>query len=111
MKDKDRRQGVSAEAVSQERIANWVKPFFEKSPEAKDTLKNTIKQNAKLQVLFGHLAEKDIESVIDSMFPKEVTEGQDVIEQGQEGDNFYIVEEGTFDVWVKRGDAPASKVL
>merc|ERR1712032_1350409 len=67
--------------------------------------------NSKLQVLFGHLGDKDIESVIDAMFPKEVAKGDDIIVQGQEGDNFYIVEEGTFDVFVKRGDAPPGKVL
>jgi len=111
MKDKDRRAGVSAEAVSQERLENWTKPVYEKSQDARDRLRNDIKTNAKLQVLFGHLAEKDIESVIDAMFPKEVKAGDDVIVQGTEGDNFYIIEAGTFDVWVKRGDAPAAKVL
>lgn len=110
MKDKDRRAGVSAEAVSKERLENWKKPVYEKSQDSRDRLKNNIKTNDKLQVLFGHLAEKDIEAVIDAMFPKEVKLGDDIIVQGQEGDNFYIVEDGTFDVWVKRGDAPAAKV-
>lgn len=111
MKEKDRRQGVSAQAVSQERLQNWKKPFFEKSQEARDRLKKNIDASEKMQVLFGHLRDEDIQSVIDAMFPREVQSGNNIITQGEEGDNFYIVEEGTFDVFVQRGDAPPGKVL
>lgn len=111
MAGKDRRAGVSAEAVSEDRLKNWKKPVYEKSQEARDRLRNIIKTNEKLQVLFGHLEEADVESVIDAMFPKEVKQGDNVIEQGQEGDNFYIIDDGSFDVFVQRGDAPPGKVL
>lgn len=111
MKEKDRRAGVSAQAVSQERLQNWRKPFFEKSSEARGRLKKYIDDNEKLQVLFGHLRNEDIFAVIDAMFSKEVAKDENIITQGEEGDNFYIVEEGSFDVFVQRGDSQPSKVL
>merc|ERR1719161_688194 len=45
------------------------------------------------------------------MFPKDIAIGQEVIKQGDEGDNFYIVDEGQFDVFVKRSEGDAFKVL
>jgi len=110
MKDKDRRQGVSAQAISEEKLRDWKRPFHEKPPEARERLKKIIDENEKLQVLFGHLPPDNVYGVIDAMFPKEAKEGEDVIKQGEEGDNFYIVDEGTFDVFVQRGDAPPGKV-
>jgi len=105
MQGKNRRAGVSAPVISQERLKNWKQPFYEKSAEAKDQLKKVIDHNDKLKVLFGHLSDDHVLSVIDAMFPKDMETGGNIITQGEEGDNFYIIESGTFDVFVKRGDA------
>ena len=42
--------------------------------------------------------------VIDAMFEVKVSEGQRVITQGDDGDNFYVIESGTFDVFVRAND-------
>merc|ERR1719238_679153 len=110
MKDKCRRPGVSAQAVSEERMKDWKKPFFEKTEEAKATLKQLIDSSPKLQVLFGHLNDDQVGEVIDAMSSKDLADGEFIIKQGEEGDNFYIVEEGSFDVFVQRGDAEPQKV-
>merc|ERR1719335_522656 len=49
--------------------------------------------------------------VIDAMKPDTVEKGTRLISQGEDGDFFYIVDEGTFDVFVQRGDNPPGKVL
>eukprot|EP00927_Polykrikos_kofoidii_P040831 TRINITY_DN34830_c0_g1_i1.p1 TRINITY_DN34830_c0_g1~~TRINITY_DN34830_c0_g1_i1.p1 ORF type:complete len:768 (-),score=171.47 TRINITY_DN34830_c0_g1_i1:132-2435(-) len=111
VKDQDRRAAVSASAISKERIASWKQPYHEKSPEARELLRRFICENEKLEVLFGHLSEQQLFSVIDAMFLREAMPGDDVIVQGEEGDNFYIVAQGTFDVFVRRGDGPPGKVM
>merc|ERR1719210_1811908 len=89
---------------------NWKPPYFEKSQEVRAHIKQVIRENEKLQVLFGHLTDSAVLSVIDAMFEQSVHAGAQLITQGQEGDNFYIVNHGTFDVFVQRGSNPPGKV-
>lgn len=48
-----------------------------------------------LQVLFAHLEADELKDVIDAMFPVNPAKGEDVITQGDQGDNFYIIKAGT----------------
>merc|ERR1719265_1746634 len=57
LKDKDRRVGVSTQSITADKMQNWTKPFFEKTPDARKKLKDIIDKNEKLQVMFGHLVE------------------------------------------------------
>ena len=34
------------------------------------------------------------------MFEKKVVAGETIIQQGDEGDNFYVVDDGTFEVYI-----------
>eukprot|EP00746_Dinoflagellata_sp_MGD_P162286 gnl/MRDRNA2_/MRDRNA2_89774_c0_seq1.p1 gnl/MRDRNA2_/MRDRNA2_89774_c0~~gnl/MRDRNA2_/MRDRNA2_89774_c0_seq1.p1 ORF type:complete len:810 (+),score=244.80 gnl/MRDRNA2_/MRDRNA2_89774_c0_seq1:115-2430(+) len=111
MQDKTRRAGVSAQAVDSDRMKNWKKPHYDKPEEVRQKLKKIIAGSDKLQVLFGHLEDESVMGVIDAMFQKEIAGGEDIIKQGEEGDNFYIVEEGEFDVFIARTDQPPVKVL
>lgn len=104
-KSKDRRAGVSAEAITQERLSNWKAPFYEKSQEDRELLKQIIDGSDRLQVLFGHLSEDQKYAVIDAVFTTEAQAGEDVIVQGEEGDNFYIVQEGNLDALIQRRDS------
>jgi len=110
VQDRTRRAGVSAQCMTKEQMDNWKSPYYEKPPEARERLKNNIRSSEKLGVLFGHLKAEEMYSVIDAMFPREAAAGCDIITQGEDGDNFYIIEEGSFDVFVQRGDAPPGKV-
>mmetsp|Transcript_11420 Transcript_11420/g.26393 ORF Transcript_11420/g.26393 Transcript_11420/m.26393 type:complete len:626 (-) Transcript_11420:181-2058(-) len=109
--DRPRRKSVSADTVSEEQIKNFQPPVYEKSQQAKDYLFEVVKGNDKLQVLFGHLQEEQVRKVIDAMFPRDVAKGENLIVQGDEGDNFYIVAEGHFDIFVERSDGSSSKVM
>lgn len=111
MKKGDRRAGVSATAIDRERMKDWKKPHYEKSQEDRGNIKRVISSNSKLNVLFGHLTEASVLDVIDAMKHVEIPTGSNVIKQGDEGDNFYIVDSGHFDIFVKRGDAAPTKVM
>jgi len=110
MKESNRRQGVSASAISEKKMKDWRAPYFEKSGETKLGIKQVMEKNEKLQVLFGHLADNSVLGVIDAMSLVQVEPGSNLITQGEEGDNFYVVDEGNFDVFVQRGVHPPGKV-
>lgn len=51
-------------------------------------------------VLFTHLDESERADMFDAMFPVQCLPGETVISQGDEGDNFYIVDSGEVEVLV-----------
>lgn len=52
--------------------------------------------------IFRSLEQKQLERVLDAMFSREVVGGDVIIEQGDDGDNFYIIEEGVYDIHVNK---------
>jgi len=99
-----RRPGVSAEAVTAERLRNWKPKVIPKTAEERRRILDGV---YKLDILFGHLNATDKNAVIDAMFYVHVPAGESIIKQGDEGDNFYIVDSGLFDIFVAR--APDSE--
>ena len=55
--------------------------------------------------LFAALFEAQLAHVVAVMFEMRVDVGQTVMMQGDMGDNFYVIESGTFDVLVKQRGA------
>ncbi len=49
-------------------------------------------------VLFSHLDENERSDIFDAMFPVNAIPGEVVIEQGDDGDNFYIIDSGEVEV-------------
>lgn len=49
-------------------------------------------------MLFAHLDDEEQSDIFDAMFPKQHIAGELVIKQGDEGDNFYIIDNGEVDV-------------
>lgn len=49
-------------------------------------------------VLFTHLDESERADMFDAMFPVQCLQGETVIRQGDEGDNFYIIDSGEVEV-------------
>lgn len=49
-------------------------------------------------VLFSHLDENERSDIFDAMFPVNCLTGEPIIQQGDEGDNFYVIDQGDVEV-------------
>uniref|UniRef100_A0A8D3C8Y9 Protein kinase cAMP-dependent type II regulatory subunit beta n=1 Tax=Scophthalmus maximus TaxID=52904 RepID=A0A8D3C8Y9_SCOMX len=52
-------------------------------------------------LLFKNLDPEEMSQVLDAMFEKFCTEGEHIIEQDGDGDNFYVIESGMFNIFMK----------
>lgn len=91
-----RRGGISAEPVTEEDAANYVKKVVPKDYKTMAALSKAIAKN----VLFSHLDENERSDIFDAMFPVNVRQGESIIKQGDEGDNFYVIDQGEVEVFV-----------
>lgn len=97
-----RRTSVSAESLvpgssAHEEIKNSVKTVIPKS----DSQLSRIEKATQGNLLFRHLEEDQYKDVLLAMKEVRVEAGKAVIEQGAQGDFFYVVEEGTLDVYIR----------
>ncbi|XP_002012203.3 cAMP-dependent protein kinase type I regulatory subunit isoform X1 [Drosophila mojavensis] len=91
-----RRGGISAEPVTEEDATNYVKKVVPKDYKTMNALSKAIAKN----VLFAHLDESERSDIFDAMFPVNHTAGENIIQQGDEGDNFYVIDVGEVEVFV-----------
>uniref|UniRef100_A0AC34PWC3 Cyclic nucleotide-binding domain-containing protein n=1 Tax=Panagrolaimus sp. JU765 TaxID=591449 RepID=A0AC34PWC3_9BILA len=91
-----RRVGVSAEVPDENEAANYDKVVIPKDEETQKALRAAMCKN----VLFSHLDADEQKSIFDAMFPVEKKKGETIIVQGEEGDNFYVIDHGEVDVYV-----------
>ncbi|KAM7213046.1 cyclic adenosine monophosphate-dependent protein kinase [Rhypophila decipiens] len=99
-----RRTSVSAESLkpTSETYDNWVPPFSPKTPEQLERLKKAISGN----FLFKHLEEEQSSQILGALVEKRIpAKGIKVITQGDTGDFFYVVEKGSFDIYVNSKSA------
>ncbi|CAG7814984.1 unnamed protein product, partial [Allacma fusca] len=54
---------------------------------------------------------EQMQEVIDAMFERKVTKGEYVIKQGEDGDNFYVIQSGKYKVFVKIDSEPQAKAV
>ena len=66
-------------------------------PKDFKTMASLSKAIAK-NVLFSHLDENERSDIFDAMFPVSAIPGEVIIQQGDEGDNFYIIDTGEVEV-------------
>ncbi|XP_032443601.1 cAMP-dependent protein kinase type II-beta regulatory subunit [Xiphophorus hellerii] len=94
-----RRASVCAEAFNPDED--------EEEKEPRVTHPKTDEQRQRLQeacrdiLLFKNLDPEQMSQVLDAMFEKFCTEGEHIIDQDDDGDNFYVIESGTFNIFVK----------
>ncbi|KAJ1942658.1 hypothetical protein FBU59_003137 [Linderina macrospora] len=101
-----RRFSVSAESMNPTTEADYERKFVPKTESQKQRIRAALSNN----FLFKNLDEDAYRDVVDAMEEKAVGAGQDIITQGGVGDFFYIVERGSFEIFVQKGDEPAAKV-
>uniref|UniRef100_A0A0G4G639 Cyclic nucleotide-binding domain-containing protein n=1 Tax=Chromera velia CCMP2878 TaxID=1169474 RepID=A0A0G4G639_9ALVE len=103
---RNRRASVSAESVNP---LNYQKVVHPKDEGTKERLRKMVPECN--QVLFSKLSPQKLEDIVDAMFEVKVPEGKDLIKQGEEGDNFYLVFDGEFDIFVSRDERGPQKVM
>ena len=101
-----RRGAISAEPINEEEAATYIKKVigdsqsdisalhvtFQVIPKDYKTMASLSKAIAK-NVLFSHLDENERSDIFDAMFPYSGIPGEIIIKQGNEGDNFYIIDQ------------------
>lgn len=107
MPGRRRRQAVAAETYDPskeekgyERVVN------PKSDEQKARLCQAMKNI----LLFKSCEPEQMLEILDAMLERKVDSEEKVIQQGDDGDNFYVVENGTYDVFVNVGENTTKKV-
>lgn len=94
-----RRVSVSAESITPSASGSLPPmPNYPKTPEQLQRIKASI-ANA---FLFRNLDSEQERAVLGAMQERSVETGERVIEQGADGDYFYVVESGALDCFVKR---------
>ena len=94
-----RRTSVSAESLNptSEGDDNWKPPLHQKTPDQVNRLRQSVSSN----FLFSHLEEEQANLVLGALVENNIpAKGIKVITQGDAGDYFYIVEKGSFDIYV-----------
>ena len=74
--------------------------LVEKSAEERDRILEVLHD----QTLFRHLDDEQRQFIVGAMFVKEYAQDDVIIQQGDDGDNFYIIDKGTVDCFKKEGD-------
>ncbi|KAB8576224.1 hypothetical protein FH972_025752 [Carpinus fangiana] len=101
----NRRTSVSAESMAPAGADDetWVPPVHPKTAEQISRLRKAVSPN----FLFSHLEDGQTDQVLDALKEKPVpAKDIKIIEQGDAGDYFYVVEKGTFDIYVN----PSGKI-
>lgn len=80
--------------MTEEDATNYVKKVVPKDFKTMDALAKAIAKN----VLFSHLDENERPDILDAMFPVSAHSGEVIIQQGDEGDNFYVIDQGEVEV-------------
>uniref|UniRef100_A0A8D0GFR7 cAMP-dependent protein kinase type II-alpha regulatory subunit n=1 Tax=Sphenodon punctatus TaxID=8508 RepID=A0A8D0GFR7_SPHPU len=68
----------------------------------------TDEQRCRLQeackniLIFKNIDQEQLSQVLDAMFERKVKPQEHVIDQGDDGDNFYVIERGLYDIFVTR---------
>ena len=92
------RSGVSAEVYGKfHKKEDFVARVIKKTPQQIQRIKTSIIHS----FLFGNLEPKDLEVVINAMEEKKFKKGENIINQGDNGDCLYFVEKGNLNCYKK----------
>lgn len=97
-----RRKSVFAEPYDPSSHLSREKIVYPKSDDQRSRLVQAVKN----VFLFGTLDSDQTKDVLDAMFEKRVAAGEHVIMQGDDGDNFYVIDNGVFEVYINHEGVP-----
>jgi CRP-like cAMP-binding protein len=90
-----KRQAIAPEPVKNLHV-NRDPELYKKSDELKQFLAEAMMKTTKI---FKEFESSQMAKVVDGMWKVEVKSGESIIKQGDPGDNFYVVEQGEFDIF------------
>jgi cAMP-dependent protein kinase regulator len=96
VKTRERRGAVSAEPYKEEDATSYVKTVIPKDYATMQALSKAIQSN----LLFSHLDDSEKSDIFDAMQPFNYKPDETIIQQGEEGDFFYIIDQGEVEVYV-----------
>ncbi|KAK6175500.1 hypothetical protein SNE40_013953 [Patella caerulea] len=94
-----RRKSVSAERYdpeADEELGEEDKLVYPKSDVQRQRLGEAVKDI----LLFRSLEPEQMQEVLDAMFEKQAEPDEHIIDQGDDGDNFYVIDSGKYDIYV-----------
>lgn len=93
-----RRQSVCAEAYNPDESDDDDEQLvvYPKSDAQRKRLNEAVKNILQFKSLDG----EQLNNVLDAMFERKTTADEHVITQGDDGDNFYVIDRGIFDIYV-----------
>lgn len=94
-----RRASVCAEAFNPDEEDEDKEPRI--THPKTDEQRQRLQEACKDILLFKNLDPEQMSQVLDAMFEKIVEVGEHIIDQDDDGDNFYVIERGTFDIVVR----------
>jgi len=89
-----RRFGISAEPITAD-IATKLQKSQAKSLDQRKRIENALSQYA----IFTHLDCDDKNLLLDAMTEVQYEDGATIIKEGEEGDNFYVIDDGLCDLY------------
>lgn len=92
-----RRQSVCAEPLNPDSDEDENPIVYPKTDDQRLRLNESIRNI----LLFKNVAPEQLSEVLDAMFEKKVQPGDHVIDQGDDGDNFYVIDSGVYEIYVK----------
>ncbi|KAJ3330878.1 hypothetical protein HDU93_010059 [Gonapodya sp. JEL0774] len=103
--NRGRRTSVSAESITPSNEP-YEKIVIFKSPEQRNRIEAAVRDH----ILFRNLDEDQRADVVNAMAEVHCPTGHSIITQGAVGDFWYVVESGTFDIFVSKEGKPPFKV-
>jgi len=102
-----RRKSVFAEAYDPEADEEEGERIIHAKSDAQ---RSRLGETVRNIFLFRSLDPEQVGEVLDAMFEKKVEVGDCVIKQGDDGDNFYVIESGSYDIYVSGDGSEPRKV-
>lgn len=96
-KPRGRRQAVAAESYDPTKENNVEVVSYPKTEKQLLFLEQAVKDI----LLFKSVDSKQLKVVLSSFFHRDVKEKELIIKQGDDGDNFYVVETGNYDIFIE----------
>ncbi len=97
IKPRGRRQAVAAESYDPTKENDIEIISYPKTVQQLKSLEKSVKNI----LIFKSVDQKQRKVVLDSFFKRDVVTEEMIIRQGDEGDNFYVIESGRYDIFIE----------